>query len=116
MKAYNVRFLREALEDLEEIVLYIAQDSRQAALRMHDRIIEKANDLATFPKRGRLVPDKKVSAAGYRMLGIKPYIAFYRVIGNDVFVYRVLHGATNYPLLYEKMIQTDGEPSSETDE
>ncbi|MCL2409944.1 MAG: type II toxin-antitoxin system RelE/ParE family toxin [Oscillospiraceae bacterium] len=103
METYDVRFLQEALDDLEEIVLYIAQDSREAAMRMHDKIIEKANDLAVFPKRGRPVPDNKMSAAGYRMLGIKPYIAFYRVIDQNVFIYRVLHGATNYPLLYEKM-------------
>ena len=100
-----MRFLQEALEDLEEIVLYTAQDSRKAALSMHDEIVKKANDLAVFPKRGRLVPENKMAAAGYRMLGIKPYIAFYRVIGRIVYIYRVLHGAINYPLLYEKMAQ-----------
>jgi len=105
METYDVHFLQEALDDLEEIVLYIARDSRAAALRMHDKIIEKANDLTIFPKRGRLVPDKKMAAAGYRMLGIKPYIAFYRIIDRNVFIYRVLHGATSYPLLYEKMAQ-----------
>ena len=105
METYEVRFLQEALDDLEEIVLYIAQDNPQAALRMHDKIIEKANDLSIFPKRGRLVPNTKMSNAGYRMLPIKPYIAFYRVIDRFVFIYRVLHGATNYPVLYEKMTQ-----------
>jgi len=105
METYKVRFLQEALDDLEEIVLYIAQDDRIAALCMHDEIIKKAGDLKIFPKRGRLVPDKKMSAAGYRMLGIKPYIAFYRVIERNVFIYRFLHGAVNYPLLYEKMVQ-----------
>ena len=109
METYDVQFLQEALDDLEEIVLYIAQDSRQAALRMHDKIIEKANDLSIFPKRGRLVPDKKMAEAGYRVLGIKPYIAFYRVIERNVFIYRVLHGATNYPLLYGKMMQVLGD-------
>ena len=109
MEAYDVRFLQEALDDLEEIVLYIAQDSRQAALLMHDKIIDKANDLSVFPKRGRLVPENKMAAAGYRMLGIKPYIAFYRLLGRNVFIYRVLHGATNYPLLYEQMVQDLGE-------
>ena len=74
METYEVLFLKEALDDLEEIVLYIAQDSTQAALRMHSKIIEKANELSVFPKRGRLVPDKKMATAGYRMLGIKPYI------------------------------------------
>ena len=74
---------------------------------MHDRIIEKAHDLAAFPKRGRLVPDKKMAAAGYRLLEVKPYIAFYRILGNNVFIYRVLHGSMNYPLLYERMLQSD---------
>ena len=105
MEVYDVRFLTEALEDLEEIVLYIAQDNPQSALRMHDKIVEEAEGLSIFPKRGRLVPDKKMAEAGYRMLAIRPYIAFYRVIKRNVFIYRVLHGATNYPLLYEKMLQ-----------
>ena len=105
METYEIRFLQEALDDLEEIILYIAQSSHAAALRMHDRIIEKANDLSIFPKRGRPVPDKKMMAAGYRMLAVKPYIAFYRIIGHNVFIYRVIHGASNYPMLYEKMTQ-----------
>ena len=104
MEIYKVRFLQEALDDLEEVILYIAQDSRAAAISMHDKVVEKTKDLETFPKRGRLVPDKKIGEAGYRMLGIKPYIAFYRVIGRNIFIYRVLHGATNYPLLYEKLV------------
>ena len=109
MEQYDVRFLQEAFDDLEEIILYIAKVSPIAALKMHDEIISKTNDLSVFPKRGRLVPDKKMAAAGYRMLGIKPYIAFYRVIESNVFIYRILHGAMNYPLLYEKMIQvSDG--------
>jgi len=115
METYDVHFLQEALDDLEEIVLYIAQDSREAALRMHDKIIERANDLTVFPKRGRLVPDKKMAAAGYRMLGIKPYIAFYRIVDRNVFIYRVLHGATNYPLLYEKMAQVGFETGEKED-
>ena len=105
MDPFNVRFLQEALDDLEEIILYIAQSSPTAALNMHDANVARADDLKVFPKRGRLVPDKKMSAAGYRMLGINPYILFYRVVGQFIYVYRVLHGATNYPLLFEKMAQ-----------
>ena len=113
MEKYNVRFLQEALDDLEDIILFIAQNSTAAAIRMHDRIIEKASDLSAFPKRGRPVPDKKMSEAGYRMLAIKPYIAFYRIIGCDVFVYRIIHGASNYPMLYEKMNQSGDETDIE---
>jgi len=106
METYDVFFFQEALDDLEEIVLYIAQSNRQAAIRMHTKIVEKANELMIFPKRGRLVPEIKMAAAGFRILDIKPYIAFYRVIDRDVFIYRVLHAAVNYPLLYNKMLNT----------
>ena len=34
-------------------------------------------------------------------------IAFYRVVDRNVFVYRVLHGAMNYPLLYESLPVTE---------
>ena len=105
MEKYEIRFLQEALDDLEEIVLYLARNSRATALRVHDETIEKADELSVFPKRGRLVPDAKMSKAGYRMLLVKPYIAFYRAIGGNVFICRVIRGATNYPLLYDKMLQ-----------
>ena len=116
METYDVRFLQEALDDLEEIILFIAKSSRAAAFRMHDKIIEKANDLSIFPKRGRPVPDKKMSEAGYRMLAIKPYIAFYRIIGRTVFIYRVIHGTSNYPKLYEKMTQVVNETDADEGE
>ena len=106
MEIYEVQFLQEALDDLEEIVVYIARSSRATALRVHDEIIEKADELSVFPKRGRPVPDAKMSKAGYRMLLVKPYIAFYRIIGRNVFTYRVIHGAANYPLLYDKMLHS----------
>ena len=105
MERYDVRFLQEALDDLEDIILYIAQKNPAAALRMYDEIIEKANNLSVFPKRGNLVPDNKMREVGYRMLLIKKYIAFYRIIDRNVFIYRVIHGATNYPILYGKMKQ-----------
>ena len=109
MEAYDVRFLEEALDDLEEIILFIAQDNPAAAMRIHDEIIRKADNLTTFPKLGRLVPDAKMSKAGYRMFLVGSYIMFYRIVGQNVFVYRVLHGATNYPVLYEKMLHSSDE-------
>ena len=105
MEEFNVLFLQEALDDLEEIVLYIAQDSKSAALKMHDMIIDRACSLSTLPERGPLAPHAKMRSAGYRVLLIKPYIAFYRVINQNVIIYRVIHGASNYPMLYERLLQ-----------
>ena len=112
MEKYEVRFLQEALDDLEEIVIYIARNNREAALRVHDEIMEKADELSVFPRCGRPVPDAKMNKAGYRMLLVRPYIAFYRIIDFNVFIYRVVHGATNYPLLYDKILQSINDTDS----
>ena len=102
MLKYNVEFLQEALYDLEEIVLYIAQDNKESALAMRDEIIQKANNLSLFPKRGRLIDDRNFgNSLGFRMIIIKSYIMFYRIVEHDVFIYRVLHGKTNYPTLLQ---------------
>ncbi len=102
MERYEIKFLKDALEDLEEIILYIAKDSKILALKMHDQIMDTAKDLTTFPKRGRLVPDKKMAAHGFRMLIVMPYIIFYKIDDNTVHIHRVLHGARNYPSLFKE--------------
>ena len=45
MEIYKVEYLQTAMEDLEEIILYIAKDSVQDAIKMHDEIIDKSNKL-----------------------------------------------------------------------
>ena len=102
MKSYNVRFLEVAVGDLEEIVMYIAKDSKEDATKLYNLIIEKAKRLATFPNLGRQVPDKKICKIGFRMVIISSYIMFYRVIDEDVVIYRILHGRRNYPNLFEE--------------
>ena len=96
---YNVVFLQIALDDLEQIVTYVARDNTNAALKLHDRIIETASKLSEFPMMGRLVPDEKIGKHGFRMIGHGNYTLFYKVYENNVVVLRVLHGARDYPNL-----------------
>lgn len=103
MENFKVRFLQPALDDLEEIVLYIVQDSVTDVLKMHDKIIEQSKKLETFSKLGREVPDRKMKENGFRMLIISPYIAFYKVIDNEIYIYRVLHATRDYPILYNEL-------------
>lgn len=50
MEKYRVVFLQPALDDLEEIVLYVARGSKESALKIYDKIVSSANKLETFPK------------------------------------------------------------------
>ncbi|WP_373306770.1 type II toxin-antitoxin system RelE/ParE family toxin [Lederbergia ruris] len=52
--------------------------------------------LETFPFAGTKLREKSLSHYEFRRIISEPYIAFYRVIENTVFIYRILHGARDY--------------------
>lgn len=85
-----------ALHDLENIVLYISKDS---AIEFYNNLIEKDKMLISLPNLGPLIPDKKLSSKGYRMLIIDSYILFYKINENEIRILRVLHGSRDYPNL-----------------
>jgi len=106
-RVYEVEFLQDALDDLEELIGFIARDSVAAAEKMNAQVMEKVRELRQFPRRGRPVPEPKMKEAGWRMLFIPPYVAFYRILENKVLFYRIFHGASNYPRLYAQMTDRD---------
>ena len=99
MEKHRITFLQSALDDLEGIVQYISLDSKENALKFKDKIIQITNKLQSFPKMGLQVPDRKMSARGYRMIRIDKYLLFYKIYSDEVCILRVLHGARDYPLL-----------------
>lgn len=103
MKKYKVVFLQSALDDLEELVLYISKDSKRNAMEIHDRIVQLANKLETFPKLGIQVPDKKMRERGFRMIAVQKSLLFYKVYPEEVAILRVLHGARDYPRLFSQL-------------
>jgi toxin ParE1/3/4 len=102
MESYKVTFLQSALDDLEGIVLYIAADSKENALIWHDKLVATAKKLSIFPLMGVLVPDRKISRMGFRMLPVGNYLIFYKVYEQDkeITILRVIHGSRDYPALF----------------
>jgi len=96
---YKLIYLQKALDDLDELHLHISQDNIKAAKDMIDRILSSIERLALFPFSGAPVRDKLGAEKDYRMLVVKPYLVFYRVEGNNVYINRVLHGKRYYPAL-----------------
>ena len=97
MGKYKIAILQIAREDIGEIFFYIAADSPKSALEMTDKITDKIDMLAELPLIGKIVPDNEMAKQEYRMLIINNYIVFYKVIDDEVVVYRVLHGMRDYP-------------------
>jgi plasmid stabilization system protein ParE len=80
-----------ALNDLEEIVRYVAADDPMAAERLGTRLINLAGTLQKLPRRGTKVRLRP----GVRKILLRPYLIFYQTdeTARCVEVLRFWHGA-----------------------
>lgn len=90
----QIKWLRRALNDLENIADYIALDNPAAALSMLDTIEAITDGLADHPKRGR---DGRVPGTRELVIPGTAYISVYRLKTGRVEILRVLHSAQNWP-------------------
>ena len=90
----RVRWLRRALENLEEEAEYIARDDPEAASRVVQRIATSVGGLATHPASGR---PGRVPGTRELVVSGTPYVVPYRVRGETVEILRVFHGARKWP-------------------
>jgi toxin ParE1/3/4 len=90
----RVKWLKRALENLDQEAEYIARDNPQAAARVVQRITASVDGLAIHPALGRAG-----RVAGTRELVISgtPYLVPYRVRGGTVEILRIFHGARRWP-------------------
>lgn len=90
---YKVVLSPRAIEDLRDIVLYVAPDRPEAAKRLGMALIEKTKVLGSFPFSGRVVPE--FDDRTIRELILRPYRIVYRVdeTANVVGVARFWHAA-----------------------
>src|SRR5947207_11396409 len=89
----EARLSTQALADLEEIWLYIAQDSAAAADHFIERILQTCQKLARMPRVGRSREDL---APDLRSLPFEKYIIFYRIAKSRIEIARVLSGYRDF--------------------
>lgn len=90
----RVRWLRRALENLDEEAQYIARDNPEAAARTVERILASVERIAIHPALGR--PGRVPGTRELVIVGT-PYLVPYRVSGDTVQILRVFHGARKWP-------------------
>jgi plasmid stabilization system protein ParE len=90
----EIRWLRRAAADLEQVEAYVAQDDPRAAVRTVLRIVDTAERLAQFPDLGR--PGRLEGIQELIVLG-GTYILPYRVRTNRGEILRVFHHARRWP-------------------
>ena len=94
-------YLTTAAHDMEEVVkFHIANVGPASARKVYVSTEDSINRLADVPLLGQTHPDPVLAENGFRKLVLtKTYVAVYKVIGDTVYIYRIVNGRTDYPRL-----------------
>ncbi|MBI1370428.1 MAG: type II toxin-antitoxin system RelE/ParE family toxin [Planctomycetes bacterium] len=87
----------KAEDDLIEIWLSIASDSRDRADAFLDTIAARLRQCAEHPLSGRARDELMPALRSYV---IEPYVVFYMPMDDGIDVVRVLHGARDVPTIF----------------
>ena len=93
---YRVRLLRRAQRDLMEIHRYLVRDSPETAQGVVVALLGALDSLDELALRGAMPRDETLRRLGFRYRVVAPRLIFYKVVGREVRVYRVLHGKRAY--------------------
>jgi addiction module RelE/StbE family toxin len=83
---FKVLITDSALADLKEIVEFVAEDNREAAIRLGEKLVAHAISLGTMPQRFPF-HDK---GRGIRKMPLPPFLIFY-VCDESASVINILH-------------------------
>jgi len=100
MDKHRIEYLPIAVADLDDIFIFVADNSPQAALELIDRIDASISGLASFPEMGVLAKPPRLARKGYRVLIVDDYLVFYVVIDDVVEIRRIVSGKRNYVHLF----------------
>jgi plasmid stabilization system protein ParE len=84
----SVRFTDRSSQQIHNALVYIGEKSPSGADNVAKRIGEAIDFLANQPRGGRLTTRKTIRRLS---LSPYPYVMFYRVIDDDVLVFRFVH-------------------------
>jgi plasmid stabilization system protein ParE len=94
--SYQVRVLRRAARDLEELRNYLDREAPLESDRVVTGLVNAIEGLNAFPRRGAVPRDDRLRKLGYRFLQRAPYLVFYKIGRQVVRVHRVLHGRRSW--------------------
>ena len=83
-----------AMEDLKLIHEYISKDSQVYADRQVDKIIKRVDQILSFPKSGRVVPEFDIE--DLRELIEGNYRIIYQITSDKIAIVRIHHAARQF--------------------
>ncbi|MCD7792475.1 MAG: type II toxin-antitoxin system RelE/ParE family toxin [Oscillospiraceae bacterium] len=98
--------LEPAQQELEQIaLLHLNLVGPNSARKITNSIYSALERLEMFPLSGSIPQDRELASRDYRYVVAGKYICVYRLVGNTAYVYHIAHGASNYPLLFKRLLR-----------
>lgn len=105
MGRVKLEILSPAQGELEEIAqVHLSLSGPNSARGITDKIYDAMEQLTQFPLFGPPVRDEQLNLAGYRYVLAGKNLIIYRVLGDTVVVYHIVHGAADYPKLFKAFL------------
>ena len=95
MNSYS--FADRAIQDLDEICDYVAQNDSRAASQLFDAIRQKCKLVADFPSMGKSYDRLSVGLRGF---SLDDYIIFYYPRADGIDIARVINGYRDLEALF----------------
>ena len=95
MDKHRVEYLPIAVADLDEIFIFVADNSPQAAMELIDRMDASIAGLESFPEMGLIAKPPRLARKGYRVLIVDDYLVFYVLLDDIVEIRRIVSGKRN---------------------
>lgn len=87
----SITWTENALNDIDNIALYISKDSEFYAKQFVEKLINTTLKLENFPEIGKTI--RELPQSGYREILFRKYRIIYRVEGDKVYIITVHHSA-----------------------
>lgn len=101
MSEAKVEILTPTLNDIDRIADYhLLAVGPVSAEKITDKLLDSLEKLGEYPLLGTEHSDPVLQEKGYRKLVCGEYICVYRLIDDTIYVYRIVHGMTDYPKLF----------------
>ena len=101
---YKINYTSKAQRDLDDIWDYIVSEfqNTSSANRILGSIMDAVEQLEHFPGLGPSLDSIIDVKSDYRFLTTGKYLTFYRILGDEIRVERIMYGGRDYrPCLFD---------------
>lgn len=101
-KKYKARIYPRAENDLADIKEYFENIIKTSPNKLFKKFYDATELLETNPFIRPLLEDLYLRQCGYRMFSVDNYLAFYKIVDEEIQIHRFLYGKRNYYSILQK--------------